>query len=107
MVAVLGTAVIALGSIGCASLESNRVDRYDERMAERRAALAAADAQDSTEKKTGYSSDVYTDEALAWLKTRDAKKPFLLCLQFKAPHHDYSYANKHQHPFAYNDSYTN
>ena len=48
-----------------------------------------------TEKKTGYSSDVYTDEALSWLKARDEKKPFLLCLQFKAPHHDYSYAKRH------------
>ena len=48
-----------------------------------------------TEKKTGYSSDVYTDEALSWLKAHDEKKPFLLCLQFKAPHHDYSYAKRH------------
>lgn len=34
----------------------------------------------------GYSTDLITDDSLAWLKARDATKPFLLMTQFKAPH---------------------
>ena len=34
------------------------------------------------EKHTGYSSDVYTTEALKWLKGRDTKKPFCICLLY-------------------------
>jgi arylsulfatase A-like enzyme len=45
--------------------------------------------------REGYSTDVYTDIALDWLKTRDAEKPFYLCLQFKAPHHDYGHAARY------------
>jgi arylsulfatase A-like enzyme len=43
-------------------------------------------------KREGYSTDVYTDIAMDWLKKRDTDKPFLLSLQFKAPHHDYGHA---------------
>lgn len=43
----------------------------------------------------GYSTDVYTDIAMKWLKERDRKKPFLLSLQFKAPHHDYGHAKRY------------
>ena len=50
-------------------------------------------------KREGYSTDVYTDIAMDWLKKRDQDKPFLLCLQFKAPHHDYGHAER------YNDLY--
>jgi len=46
-------------------------------------------------KETGYSTDVYADYALRWLAQRDTKRPFLLCLQFKAPHHPYDYAERH------------
>ena len=45
--------------------------------------------------RKGYSTDVYTDVAMDWLKKRDKKKPFLLCLQFKAPHHDYGHAARY------------
>ncbi|MHC4680174.1 MAG: sulfatase family protein [Planctomycetota bacterium] len=45
--------------------------------------------------ETGYSTDVYTNYALRWLQQRDPEKPFLLCLQFKAPHHPYDYAERH------------
>lgn len=45
--------------------------------------------------REGYSTDVYTDVAMDWLKERDEKKPFLLCLQFKAPHHDYGHAARY------------
>ena len=46
------------------------------------------------EKHTGYSSDVYTSEALKWLKVRNAKKPFCMMLHFKAPHHSYEYPQR-------------
>jgi len=46
-------------------------------------------------KREGYSTDVYTDIAMDWLKQRDKKRPFLLCLQFKAPHHDYGHAERY------------
>ena len=46
-------------------------------------------------KYKGYSSDIYTDVALAWLKQRDREKPFALMLQFKAPHHPYDYPERH------------
>ena len=36
--------------------------------------------------ETGYCSDLIVDSSLAWLKTRDKTKPFLLLTHFKAPH---------------------
>lgn len=53
------------------------------------------DKNNQVEKVTGYSSDVYTDVALDWLDKRDFEKPFCLLLHFKAPHHDYSYPERH------------
>ncbi len=50
---------------------------------------------EGTWKRKGYSTDVYTDIALDWLKGRDRSKPFLMCLQFKAPHHDYGHAARY------------
>jgi len=50
---------------------------------------------EGTWKKTGYSTDVYTDVAMDWLENRNTKKPFLLCLQFKAPHHDFGHAARY------------
>tara|TARA_R110002096_G_scaffold206303_4_gene392557 strand:+ start:370 stop:1887 length:1518 start_codon:yes stop_codon:yes gene_type:complete len=46
-------------------------------------------------KREGYSTDVYTDIAMDWLKERDPDKPFLLSLQFKAPHHEYGHAERY------------
>ena len=51
-------------------------------------------------KVEGYSTDVYTDIALKWLKARDRKRPFLLSLQFKAPHHDYGHARRYDNLLA-------
>ena len=45
--------------------------------------------------RDGYSTDVYTDIAMDWLRTRERDKPFLLSLQFKAPHHDYGHAERY------------
>lgn len=50
---------------------------------------------EGTWKREGYSTDVYTDIAMDWLKGRDRSKPFLMCLQFKAPHHDYGHAPRY------------
>jgi arylsulfatase A-like enzyme len=35
---------------------------------------------------TGYTSDIVTERALGWLRARDRTKPFLLLLNFNAPH---------------------
>ena len=53
------------------------------------------DGSEGTWKREGYSTDVYTDVAMDWLKKRDETKPFLLCLQFKAPHHEYGHAARY------------
>ncbi|QXD26055.1 sulfatase [Opitutia bacterium ISCC 51] len=50
---------------------------------------------EGTWKRKGYSTDVYTDIAMDWLKERDKEKPFLLSLQFKAPHHEYGHAARY------------
>ena len=42
----------------------------------------------------------YTDIAMDWLEKRDGNKPFLLCLQFKAPHHDYGHAARYDNLLA-------
>jgi arylsulfatase A-like enzyme len=41
-------------------------------------------------KHEGYVTDIITDRALDWLKRRDAKKPFLLMCQHKAPHREWA-----------------
>jgi arylsulfatase A-like enzyme len=43
----------------------------------------------------GYVSDVITDRSLAWLKERDKNRPFMLCLQHKAPHRNWEYHPRH------------
>lgn len=34
----------------------------------------------------GHSTEIITEKALNWLKSRDSDKPFLLCAQYKVPH---------------------
>lgn len=43
----------------------------------------------------GHSSDVITNLSLAWLKQRDAKKPFFLMHHFKAPHDMFENAKRY------------
>lgn len=43
----------------------------------------------------GYVTDVVTDEALAWVDSRDKNRPFLLMLQHKAPHREWMPSAKH------------
>ena len=53
--------------------------------------------QDGTRKQyQGYCTDLITDLALDWLKEgRDPEKPFLLMCQHKAPHRNWSPAERH------------
>jgi len=44
--------------------------------------------------------DVYTDIAMDWMENRDRSKPFLLSLQFKAPHHEYGHAYRYDNLLA-------
>ncbi|WP_198421837.1 sulfatase [Lacipirellula parvula] len=48
----------------------------------------------------GYVADVITGKALNWLKQRDAEKPFLLMVQHKSPHREWSASSKHVGKFA-------
>ncbi|MBN2030975.1 sulfatase [bacterium] len=44
----------------------------------------------------GYCTDIITDKALEWLKNeRDLSKPFMLMVQHKAPHREWSPALRH------------
>jgi arylsulfatase A-like enzyme len=44
---------------------------------------------------TGYVTDVITDLSVDWLKGRDKSKPFVLMMQHKAPHREWSPALRH------------
>jgi len=45
----------------------------------------------------GYTTDVLTDQALAWLKNgRDSSRPFFLYLSFKAVHYPFQPAERHE-----------
>ena len=43
----------------------------------------------------GHSSDVITDSALAWFKSRDKSRPFFCCLHYKAPHDNFENAPRY------------
>jgi arylsulfatase A-like enzyme len=50
----------------------------------------------------GYNTDITTDFGLRWLKDeRDKSKPFMLMLQFKAPHRNWMPALRHLNLFDY------
>ena len=51
---------------------------------------------DGTKKKfEGYATDLTTDKAITWLKSRDDSNPFFLMCQHKAPHRTFSPALRH------------
>ncbi len=55
---------------------------------------------EGTERITGYCTDVITDVGLDWLKNkRDKNKPFMLMLQNKAPHRNWSAGPAHLNTF--------
>lgn len=47
-------------------------------------------------KTVGHSTDVITDKGLEWLKDVDHEKPFMLMLQYKAPHDMFEYAPRYE-----------
>ena len=49
----------------------------------------------SRKQYTGYCTDIITDKALDWLKACDKEKPFMLMCQHKAPHRNWSPAERH------------
>ena len=42
----------------------------------------------------GHSTDVITDQTLAWLEARDKEKPFMIMCHYKAPHRSWEYAER-------------
>ncbi len=53
------------------------------------------------EKNTGYVSDVITDKTLNWLEEqRDEEKPFMLMMHHKAPHRNWTPAERHMSKYA-------
>lgn len=46
-------------------------------------------------RREGYVTDLITEDAIDWLKTRDRSKPFLLMYQQKAPHREWVPAVRH------------
>lgn len=66
-------------------------------------------------KKKGYATNISTDAAIDWLSTgRSAKDPFLMLLQFKAPHRPWEPDHKYEklwddiefpYPATFNDTY--
>lgn len=67
------------------------------------------------QKFQGYSTNLETDFALDWLsKDRNPSKPFMMCLQYKAPHRPWEPDKKYEHiwdniempyPPTFNDNY--
>ena len=65
--------------------------------------------------KKGYSTNITTNAAIEWLKKeRDDKKPFLMLLQYKAPHRPWEPDKKYEtlwdsiempYPVTFNDDY--
>jgi arylsulfatase A-like enzyme len=52
------------------------------------------------QKNVGYTTDLITDKALAWLKRgRDQDKPFVLMCQHKAPHRNWQPAPRYLHKY--------
>lgn len=55
----------------------------------------------SRKQYTGYCTDIITDRSLQWLKEqRDPDKPFILMCQHKAPHRNWSPAERHFEMFS-------
>ncbi|MDP8905247.1 MAG: sulfatase [Chloroflexota bacterium] len=46
-------------------------------------------------RRTGYTTDVITDQALEWLAERDRSRPFCMLIQHKAPHREWEPAERH------------
>jgi arylsulfatase A-like enzyme len=55
------------------------------------------------QKHSGYVTDIITDKALQWFKSRQSEKPFFMMLHHKAPHADWIPDEKHQSMFSERD----
>ena len=51
----------------------------------------------------GYSTDIFTDLGLEFMKKRPKDKPFCLLLHYTAPHDPWHYDEKHEHIYADRD----
>lgn len=45
----------------------------------------------------GFSTDIVTDRTIQWIKSRDKKKPFMMCCHFKATHEPWDYPERMAH----------
>lgn len=52
--------------------------------------------QENINKTEGHSTDVITDKGIDWLKHNNTDKPFMLMLQYKAPHDMFEYAPRYE-----------
>ena len=50
-------------------------------------------------REEGYVTEIVTDKALTWLENREKDKPFMLMMQHKAPHREWSPEPKYFHAF--------
>ncbi len=50
-------------------------------------------------REAGYVTEIVTGKAINWLQTRDQSKPFMLMMQHKAPHREWSPAPKYLNAF--------
>lgn len=54
-------------------------------------------ARNYGERVQGFSTDLVTDKAIAWIREQDGSKPFLMCCHFKATHEPYDYPLRNAH----------
>jgi len=57
------------------------------------------DLEQPSKREGEYSTDVFTDEALAWLDRRETEQPFYLMLHFKATHEAWNFHPRHAELF--------
>ena len=49
------------------------------------------------ERVHGFSTDIVTEKAIAWMKEQDKTQPFLMCCHFKATHEPYDFPERMRH----------
>lgn len=54
------------------------------------------DGAEGGDTQPGYLTEVITDKAINWLKSRDKEKPFCLLVHHKAPHTPYQYPERYE-----------
>lgn len=53
--------------------------------------------RDFGERVRGFSTDLVTDRAIAWMKEQPEGEPFLMCCHFKATHEPYDFPERMRH----------